>query len=82
VQQLDLDLEPGHAADDCAICASFARATISYVIEHSDNPHSYVPIVDTVNDAKRSTMSSWKIRLPAEGAPVTRLVLPDARAFV
>jgi len=71
VQQLDLDLETlAHAADDLRDMRIVREGQqYPYVIEHSDNPHSYVPIVDTVNDAKRSTMSSGRFACRPKARP-------------
>jgi hypothetical protein len=76
VQQLDLDLETlAHAASDLRDVRIVREGQqYPYVTEHADESHRYVPIVDEATDTKRPTMSVWKIRLPAEGAPVTRLV--------
>jgi hypothetical protein len=76
VQQVDLDLETlAHAASDLRDARIVRESQqFPYVTEHADETRSYVPIVDTITDAKRPTMSVWKIRLPAEGAPVMRIV--------
>jgi hypothetical protein len=76
VQQLDLDLETlAHAANDLRDVRIVREGQQHpYVTEHPDEPHRYAPIVDEATDAKRPTISVWEIRLPAEGAPVTRLV--------
>ncbi|HVM62197.1 MAG TPA: hypothetical protein VMV72_15140 [Verrucomicrobiae bacterium] len=76
VQRLDLDLETlARATDDLRdLRVVRERQQYPYVVERPAEPHSYVPIVDTVADAKRPTMGVWKIHLPAEGAPVTRLL--------
>ena len=76
VQQLVLDLETlARAVGDLRDMRIIRDGQqFPYVTEHADKPHRYAPIVDIITDAKRPTMSMWKIRLPAEGAPVTRLV--------
>lgn len=76
VQQLGLDLETlAHAASDLRDVRIVREGEqYPYVTEHSDELRGYVPVVDDVTDAKRPTISLWKIRLPAEGAPVTRIV--------
>lgn len=76
VQQLDLDLETlAHAVSDLRDVRIVRDSQqYPYVTEHAAESHSYAPVVDAATDAKRPTMSVWKIRLPAEGAPITRLV--------
>jgi len=76
VQQLNLDLETlAHAASDLRDVRIVREGQqFPYVTEHSDESHGNVPIVDSVTDGKRPTLSEWKIHLPAEGAPVTRIV--------
>ena len=76
VQQLDLDLETlAHAADDGRDLRVVREGQqFPYVVERPAEARSYVPVVDTVMDSKRQTVSVWKIRLPADGAPVLRVV--------
>jgi hypothetical protein len=76
VQQLDLDLETlARAASDLRDMRIVRDGQqYPYVTEHADKSRRYAPIVDAITDAKRPTMSIWRIHLPAEGAPVTRIV--------
>lgn len=76
VQQLDLDLETlARAARDLRDVRVVSDGQqFPYLLETSADTHRYVPLVETVTDPKRPTTSLWKIRLPAAGAPITRLI--------
>ncbi len=76
VHQLDLDLEAlAHAARDLRDVRIVRDGQqFPYLLESPVETRRYVPVVDSVPDPKRPTVSVWRIRLPAEGAPVSRLV--------
>jgi hypothetical protein len=80
VQQFDLDLEVLAGAD-----ASFRDLRLMrdgkqrpYVLERTSISRRLTPEVSPADDPKRPTVSRWRIKLPHENLPVTRLTCTSA----
>ena len=83
VQQLDLDLDVLSKATtgfrDLRLMRDGKQRP--FVLERTSISRKIAPEISLADDAKRPTMSRWKLKLPQSNLPVTRLTCASATAL-
>ena len=75
VQQLDLDLDVLALADETFRDLRLVRngKQHPYILERTSLSRKLIPVVSSVPDATRPTLSRWRIQMPSANLPITRL---------